>query len=129
MGEGLYVQVHICTYRMLVRVCNTPMRFWSGLTTRTWVHLVNKAANYITSLRRQCHYIRRRSPRPYNDTRYRWQEQYGMPGSNFTKCPKLVTTIKSRLPKQCKDTDCPWNYQQWQSGHSEISVLSRTQRE
>ena len=28
-----------------------------------------------------------------------------MPASDYTRCPKLDTTIKSRLPKQCKDAD------------------------
>ena len=40
-----------------------------------------------------------------NGTRRLWREQYGMPASDYTRCPKLDTTIKSRLPKQCKDAD------------------------
>ena len=40
-----------------------------------------------------------------NGTRRRWREQYGMPATDYTRCPKLDTTIRSRLPKQCKDAD------------------------
>ena len=42
-----------------------------------------------------------------NGTRRRWREHYGMPASRFTKCPKLDTTLKSKLPKTCKDADRP----------------------
>ena len=42
-----------------------------------------------------------------NDTRRRWQKQFGMPASDHTKCPKLDTTLKARLPKQCKEADRP----------------------
>ena len=30
-----------------------------------------------------------------------------MPASRFTKCPKLDKTLKSKLPKHCKDTEWP----------------------
>ena len=42
-----------------------------------------------------------------NGTRRRWREHYRMPTSRFTKCPKLDTMLKSKLPKQCKDADRP----------------------
>ena len=42
-----------------------------------------------------------------NGTRRHWREHYGMPASRFTKCPKLDTTLKSKLPKTCKDADRP----------------------
>ena len=42
-----------------------------------------------------------------NDTRCRWRKQFGMPASDYTKCPKLDTTLKARLPKQCKEADSP----------------------
>ena len=40
-----------------------------------------------------------------NDTRRRWRKQFGMPANDRTKCPKLDTTLKARLPKQCKEND------------------------
>ena len=42
-----------------------------------------------------------------NGTRHKWCEIYGMPSSWFTKCPKLNTTLKSKVPKQSKDADNP----------------------
>ena len=42
-----------------------------------------------------------------NATRRCWRKVCGMPSGRFTKCPKLDTTLKSKLPKQSKDADRP----------------------
>ena len=42
-----------------------------------------------------------------NSTRRRWRKIHGMPACDSTKCPKLDSTIKAQLPKECKEADRP----------------------
>ena len=43
-----------------------------------------------------------------NSTRRHWRQSHGMPASDFTKCPKLDSTLKAKVPKTCKDGDRPF---------------------
>ena len=80
---------------------------WPDDRTRSIAKSIKDALCFMCPRQPSCS-LRMRSPElSQTGTRSRWHEHYGMPASKFTKCPKLDTTLKSKLPKHCKHADCP----------------------